>query len=76
MSDPAPGFPTHGFDSPQKITGFIQVLPCNEAEKHIIYYGPQDVSTRIITGIIFSVFAGIFQRHTFVLRNSRLVQTV
>ena len=60
MNDPFPGFPTHGFDSPQKITGFIQVLPCNEAEKHIIYYGPQDVSTRIITGIIFSVFAGVF----------------
>lgn len=60
MSDPSPGFPTHGFDSPQKITGFIQVLPCTETEKHIIYYGPQDLSTRIISGIIFSVFAGVF----------------
>ena len=60
MSDPSPGFPSHNVDSPQKITGFIQVLPCNEAEKHIIYYGPQDLSTRIISGIIFSVFGGIF----------------
>ena len=38
MNDPAPGFPTHGFDSPQQITGFIQILPCAEADKHIIYY--------------------------------------
>ncbi len=60
MSDPSPGFPSHNVDSPQKITGFIQVLPCNEAEKHIIYYGPQDLSTRIISGIIFSVFGGVF----------------
>ncbi len=60
MSAPSPGFPSHNVDSPQKITGFIQVLPCNEAEKHIIYYGPQDLSTRIISGIIFSVFGGVF----------------
>ena len=60
MSDSTSGFPVYGFDSPQKITGCIQVLPCAEEDKHTIYYGPQDLSTRIISGIIFSVFAGVF----------------
>ena len=60
MSDSTSGFPVYGFDSPQKITGCIQVLPCAEEDKHIIYYGPQDLSTRIISGIIFSVFGGVF----------------
>lgn len=60
MSDPTPGFPTHGFDSPQKITDFIQILPCKEADKHIIYYGPQDFGSRIIGAIIYVVFASVF----------------
>ena len=60
MSEPTPGFPTHGFDSPQKITDSIQIITCLEPETHIISYGPQDVSSRIIGSIIYVVFASIF----------------
>jgi hypothetical protein len=52
--------PTHGFDSPQKITDFIQILPCKEPDTHIISYGPQDFGSRIIGSIIYVVFASIF----------------
>lgn len=60
MSDPAPGFPVHGFDSPHKITDSIQIIASLEPDTHIISYGPQDVSTRIIAAIIYSIFAGVF----------------
>ena len=60
MSDPAPGFPTHGFDSPQKITDSIEIIPSPDPDTHIICYGSQDVSTRIIAAIIYSIFAGVF----------------
>ena len=60
MSDPAPGFPKHGFDSPHKITDSIEIIPSPDPDTHIICYGPQDVSTRIIAAIIYSIFAGVF----------------
>ena len=60
MSDPKPGFPVHGFDSPHKITDSIQIIASLEPDTHIISYGPQDVSTRIIAAIIYSIFAGVF----------------
>lgn len=60
MSDPCPGFPPHGFDSPQKITDFIKILPSPQADQYIIYYGPQELSSRIISAIIYCVFAGVF----------------
>lgn len=31
-----------------------------EPDTHIIYYGPQELSTRIIGAIIYSIFAGVF----------------
>ncbi len=60
MSDPTPGFPTHGFDSPRKVTDSIQIITSLEPDTHIISYGPQDVSSRIIGSIIYVVFASIF----------------
>jgi len=60
MSDPTPGFPTHGFDSPHKVTDSIQIITSLEPDTHIISYGPQDVSSRIIGSIIYVVFASIF----------------
>ena len=60
MSDPTLGFPAHGFDSPHKITDSIEIIPSPEPDKHIISYGPQDVSTRIIGAIIYFVFASVF----------------
>jgi hypothetical protein len=60
MSDPTPGFPAHGFDSPHKITDSIEIIPSPEPDTHIISYGPQDVSSRIIGSIIYVVFASIF----------------
>ena len=60
MNDPLPGFPTHDFDSPHKITDSIEIIPSPEPDKHIISYGPQDVSTRIIGAIIYFVFASVF----------------
>ena len=60
MSEPTPGFPECGFDSPHKITDSIEIIPSPEPDKHIISYGPQDVSTRIIGAIIYFVFASIF----------------
>jgi len=60
MSDPAPGFPTHGFDSPQKITDSIEIIPSPDPDTHIISYGPQDRTTRIIAAITYSIFAGVF----------------
>ena len=60
MSDPTPGFPVHGFVSPHKITDSIQIITSLEPDTHIIYYGPKDVSTRIIGAVIFCVFASVF----------------
>ena len=60
MSDPLPGFPPHGFVSPHKITDSIQIIPSPEPDTHIIYYGSQELSTRIIAAIIYSIFAGVF----------------
>ena len=60
MSDPKPGFPTHGFDSPHKITDSIVIIPSPEPNKHIISYGPQDIGSRIFGAVIFGVFASIF----------------
>ena len=60
MNDPLPGFPTHGFDSPHKITDSIEIIPSPEPDTHIISYGPQDVSSRIIGSIVYCVFASIF----------------
>jgi hypothetical protein len=60
MSDPLPEFPPHGFDTPHKITDSIQIIPSPEPDTHIIYYGPQELSTRIIAAIIYSIFAGVF----------------
>ena len=60
MSDPTPGFPVHGFDSPHKITDSIEIIPSPEPDTHIISYGPQDVSSRVIGAIIYVVFASIF----------------
>ena len=60
MSDPFPAFPPHGFDTPHKITDSIQIIPSPEPDTHIIYYGPQELSTRIIAAIIYSIFAGVF----------------
>ena len=60
MNDPLPGFPTHGFDSPHKITDSIEIIPSPEPATHIISYGPQDVSSRIIGSIVYCVFASIF----------------
>lgn len=60
MSDPAPGFPSHGFDSPHKITDSIQIISSQDPDTHIISYGPQDRSSRIIAAIIYSIFAGVF----------------
>ena len=60
MSDPLPGFPPHGFDTPHKITDSIQIIPYPEPDTRIIYYGPQELSTRIIGAIIYSIFAGVF----------------
>jgi len=59
MSDPLPEFP-HGFDTPHKITDSIQIIPSPEPDTHIIYYGSQELSTRIIAAIIYSIFAGVF----------------
>ena len=59
-NDPTPGFPEHGFDSSQKITDSIQIIPSPEPDKHIISYGPQDSSTRIIGAVIYFVFASVF----------------
>ena len=60
MSDPAPGFPSHGFATPHKITDSIEIISSPSPEKHIISYGPQDFGSRIIGAIIFGVFASIF----------------
>ena len=60
MNDPLPGFPRKGFDSPHKITDSIEIIPSPEPDTHIISYGSQDVSTRIIAAIIYSIFAGVF----------------
>ena len=60
MSDPTLGFPVHGFDSPHKITDSIEIIPSLEPDTHIISYGPQDVSSRVIGAIIYVVFASIF----------------
>ena len=60
MNDPFPGFPTHGFDSPHKITDSIEIIPSPESDKHIISYGPQDLGSRIIGAIVYCVFASIF----------------
>ena len=60
MSEPTPGFPTHGFDSPHKITDSIEIIPSPESDKHIISYGPQDLGSRIIGAIIYFVFASVF----------------
>ena len=60
MSEPKPGFPEYGFDSPHKITDSIEIIPSPEPYTHIISYGPQDVSTRIIGAIIYLVFASVF----------------
>ena len=60
MSEPTPGFPTHGFESPHKITDSIEIIPSLEPDTHIISYGPQDMSPRIIGSIIYVVFASIF----------------
>ena len=60
MNDPLPGFPTHDFDSPHKITDSIEIIPSPEPDTHIISYGPQDVSSRVIGAIIYVVFASVF----------------
>ena len=60
MNDPLPGFPTHGFDSPHKITDSIEIIPSPEPDTHIISYGPQDFGSRIIGAVIFGVFASVF----------------
>jgi hypothetical protein len=60
MSEQSSGFPSHGFDFPHKITDSIQIITSLEPDTHIISYGPQDVSTRIIAAIIYSIFAGVF----------------
>ncbi len=60
MSDPTPGFPAHGFDSPHKITDSIEIIPSPEPDTHIISYGPQDFGSRIIGAVIFGVFASVF----------------
>tara|TARA_B110000196_G_C21126868_1_gene656300 strand:+ start:895 stop:1512 length:618 start_codon:yes stop_codon:yes gene_type:complete len=60
MSEPTPGFSTHGFDSPHKITDSIEIIPSPEPDKHIISYGPQDFGSRIIGAIIYFVFASVF----------------
>ena len=60
MSEPTPGFPECGFDSPHKITDSIEIIPSPEPDTHIISYGPQDVSSRVIGAIIYVVFASIF----------------
>ena len=60
MSDPTLGFPVHGFDSPHKITDSIEIIPSPEPDTHIISYGPQNVSSRVIGAIIYVVFASIF----------------
>jgi len=60
MNDPFSGFPTHGFDSPHKITDSIEIIPSPELDKHIISYGPQDLGSRIIGAIIYCVFGSVF----------------
>ena len=60
MSDPAPGFPAHGFDSPHKIMDSIEIIPSSDPDAHIISYGNQDMSSRIIGSIVYCVFAGVF----------------
>jgi hypothetical protein len=60
MSDPAPGFPAHGFDSPHKIMDSIEIIPSSDPDTHIISYGNQDMSSRIIGSILYCVFAGVF----------------
>ena len=60
MSEPTLGFPSHGFDSPHKVTDSIEIIPSLEPDTHIISYGPQDMSSRIIGSIIYVVFASIF----------------
>jgi hypothetical protein len=60
MSDPAPGFPAHGFDSPHKIMDSIEIIPSSDPDTHIISYGNQDMSSRIIGSIVYCVFAGVF----------------
>tara|TARA_Y100000588_G_C14034780_1_gene830244 strand:- start:223 stop:840 length:618 start_codon:yes stop_codon:yes gene_type:complete len=60
MSDPTPGFPVHGFDSPHKITDSIEIIPSLEPDTHVISYGPQDFGSRIIGAVIFGVFASVF----------------
>jgi hypothetical protein len=60
MSDPATGFPAHGFDSPHKIMDSIEIIPSSDPDTHIISYGNQDMSSRIIGSIVYCVFAGVF----------------
>jgi hypothetical protein len=60
MSDPAPGFPAHGFDSSHKIMDSIEIIPSSDPDTHIISYGNQDMSSRIIGSIVYCVFAGVF----------------
>ena len=60
MSDPAPGFPEYGFDSPHKITDSIEIIPSLVPDKHIISYGPQDLGSRIIGAIVYCVFGSVF----------------
>jgi hypothetical protein len=60
MSDPAPGFPAHGFDSPHKIMDSIEIIPSSDPDTHIISYGSQDAGSRIVGAVIYSVFAAVF----------------
>lgn len=60
MSVPAPGFPTHDFDSPHEIMDSIRIIPSPEPDAHIISYGNQDMSSRIIGSIVYCVFASVF----------------
>jgi hypothetical protein len=60
MNGPMPRFSRQYVDSPPKITNSIQIITFLESDTHIISYGPQDVSTRKIAVIIYSIFAGVF----------------
>lgn len=55
-----PGFPPHGVDAPQKITGFIQLIPSPKPDSHLIYYGPQDLGSRVFIAVTFFIFASVF----------------
>ena len=60
MSEPSSGFPSHGFDSPHEIMDSIRIIPSPEPDAHIISYGNQDMSSRIVGAVIYSVFAAVF----------------